>query len=151
MTAADLPSTAHSGAGPALTGWRLTTDRIWSYAMELFVLAVLAQVYLAGVGVFGDHRASGVTDATSFDPHRGLGTLLGFVAVVLFLVAIAVRQSRATVVAALVLAVATLVAQPILAAAGDNNKWAGGFHALDGMLILGLSLALAHQGRRRNR
>ena len=150
MTAAS-PSSPLTTVSAPLAGWRLRADRVWSYAMEVFVLAILVQVFLAGVGVFGDHRASGVADATSFDPHRGFGTLLGLVAVLLFLLALAVRQSTTTVLGALVVAVATLLAQPILASAGDTNKWAGGLHALDGMVILGLSLWLASQGRRRNR
>ena len=48
-----------------------------------------------------------------------------------------------------VLALLVIVAQIGLAAAGDNNKWIGGLHALDGMVILLLSLWLAITARRR--
>jgi hypothetical protein len=39
--------------------------------------------------------------------------------------------------------------QTALAAAGENSKWIGGLHALDGMVILLLSLGLAITARRR--
>jgi hypothetical protein len=58
-------------------------------------------------------------------------------------------QSRATVISAFVLALLVVVAQNGLAAAGDSNKWFGGLHALDGMLILLLSLWIAVLGWRR--
>lgn len=69
----------------------------YGYLAALFVLGVLVQVFLAGVGVFG------------------------------------INARKA-------------------AAAGDSNKWLGGAHALDGMIILLLSLWLAIAAwRRRSR
>lgn len=124
-------------------------DAVYAWLMAAFVVAVLVQVFLAGVGVFGDKTASGVSNASSFDPHRALGSVLGFVAVILFLMAVAVRASKSTVIVAFLLGVASLVAQPALAGSGDNHKWVGGLHALDGMLILLASLWLAWSGRRR--
>lgn len=52
-------------------------------------------------------------------------------------------------IGAFVLAAATLGAQPALANGGDSNKWIGGFHAFDGMLILLLSAVLAGAAHRR--
>jgi hypothetical protein len=66
-----------------------------------------------------------------------------------YLMALAAWQSRGTVVATLVLALLVVVAQSGLAAAGESNKWIGGLHALDGMVILLLSLWLAISARRR--
>jgi hypothetical protein len=132
----------------ALAGWRLGIDRAYAYLSGAFVLGVLAQVFLAGVGVFGDHVTK-VANAASFDPHRALGTVLGFVAVLFFLLVLAARPARSTVLGSLALALLTLAAQPALAGAGDDHTWVGGFHALDGMLILGLSLWLAGAAHRR--
>ena len=129
-------------------GWRRGVDRAYGYLAGLFVVAVLVQVFLAGVGAFGDHAAK-IANAKSFDPHRALGTVLGIVAVVLFLAALAARASRATVIGAFLLATLTLVAQMALAGGGENNKWVGGIHALDGMLILVLSVWLAGSAHRR--
>jgi hypothetical protein len=131
-----------------LAAWRRGVDQVYAYLSGLFVLAVLVQVFLAGVGVFGDHAAQ-VANASSFDPHRALGTVLGVVAVVLFLVALAARESRRTVVGALLLAALAMAAQPALASGGDSNKWVGGFHAIDGMLILLISVWLAGTAHRR--
>jgi len=50
-----------------------------------------------------------------------------------------------------VLALLVTVAQTVLAAAGDSNKWVGGLHALDGMVILLLSVWLAVTAWRRTR
>jgi len=132
----------------SLTGWRRNVDRAYGYLAALFVVAVLVQVFLAGVGAFGDH-AGKVANAKSFDPHRALGTVLGFVALLLFLVALVARASRAAVGGALLLAALTLGAQPVLANGGDSNKWVGGFHAFDGMLILFASVWLAGIAHRR--
>jgi hypothetical protein len=131
-----------------LAAWRRGVDQVYAHLSGLFVLAVLVQVFLAGVGVFGDHAAQ-VANASSFDPHRALGTVLGVVAVVLFLVALAARESRRTVVGALLLAALAMAAQPALANGGDSNKWIGGFHAIDGMLILLISVWLAGTAHRR--
>jgi Mn2+/Fe2+ NRAMP family transporter len=139
---------AASPASVVLVGWRGAVDRIYGYLAGLFVVAVLAQVFLAGVGAFGDHKRK-VADASSFDPHRALGSILGMVAIVLFLVALSARASPSGVIGAFVLAALIFAAQPALANAGDNNKWSGGLHALDGMLILIVSVWLAGAAHRR--
>ena len=143
-----VATTAEAQRIAAMAGWRVTVDHVYSYLIALFFIGVLAQVFLAGVGVFGDH-ASQVANASSLGPHRALGTVLGVVAVLLFLVALAARINRSTVLGALALGILTMAAQPILASGGDYNKWVGGLHALDGMLILLLSLWLAAAAHRR--
>src|SRR5947209_8767025 len=138
-----------------MTGWRRGCDRAYAYVASLFMLGIAVQFFLAGVGVFGDHSAK-VENASSFDPHRAVGSILGLVAIVLFLLALAARESRGTVLWTLVLAILTAGAQPGLAGAGDDHKWVGGLHALDGVVILVLGAwltAMAHRreaGRRRN-
>ncbi|HYB87086.1 MAG TPA: DUF6220 domain-containing protein [Streptosporangiaceae bacterium] len=125
-------------------------DVVYSYLAAFFVLGVLVQVFLAGVGVFGIN-ASKVANASSFDPHRAWGSVLMVIAVVLLILALIAWASRATVIWTFVLAVLVIVAQSGLAAAGDSNKWLGGLHALDGMVILLLSLWLAITAWRRTR
>jgi len=136
-----------------LTGWRRGTDRAYAYLIALMFLAVLVQVFLAGVGVFGDHSAK-VENASSFDPHRALGNIIGGIALILLIMAVAARVSRAVVIGTLVLAIRAAVAQSGLAAGGEDNKWVGGLHALDGIIILlltGWLTAIAHrrEGARR--
>jgi hypothetical protein len=127
---------------------RQAADRAYGYLAAFFVLGVLVQVYLAGIGIFGINSAK-VADATSLNPHRAWGTVLMVLSLMLLILALIAWASRATVIGTLVLALLVIVAQTALAAAGENSKWTGGLHALDGMVILLLSLWLAITARRR--
>ena len=132
------------------TGARRAVDVAYGYLAAFFVLGVLVQVYLAGIGIFGINSAK-VADATSLDPHRAWGTVLMVLSLILLILALIAWVSRVTVIWTFVLAVLVTVAQTALAAAGDNSKWIGGLHALDGMVILLLSLWLAITARRRRK
>ncbi len=137
--------------GRPLSGLRRGADLAYGYLAAFFVLGVLFQVYLAGVGVFGIN-ARKVANASSLDPHRAWGSVLMLLAIILLVLALAAWRSAAVVLSTLLLAVLVTVAQVGLAAAGDSNKWLGGAHALDGMIILLLSLWLAIGAwRRRSR
>jgi Family of unknown function (DUF6220) len=132
-------------------GLRRGADLAYRYLAAFFVLGVLFQVYLAGVGVFGIN-ARKVANASSLNPHRAWGSVLMLLAIILLILALAAWQSLGVVLSTLLLAVLVTVAQVGLAAAGDSNKWLGGAHALDGMIILLLSLWLAIAAwRRRSR
>jgi hypothetical protein len=145
MTAktSDVPVSQQRPAGA-----RRAVDVAYGYLAAFFVLGVLVQVYLAGIGIFGINSTK-VADATSLDPHRAWGTVLMVLSLILLILALIAWASRATVIWTLVLALLVIVAQTALAAAGDNSKWFGGLHALDGMVILLLSLWLAIMARRR--
>src|SRR4051812_34901617 len=129
-------------------GVRRGADRAYAYVAALFMLGLLVQFYLAGVGVFGDH-ARNVEDATSFDAHRNFGFALGIVALVLFVLALIARVSRAVVIATFVVALLAIVLQSLLAGAGNDNKWVGGLHAFDGVVILLLAGWLTGSAHRR--
>jgi hypothetical protein len=131
-----------------LTGWRRKTDTVYTYLSGLFFAGVLLQVFLAGVGVFGINNLK-VANASSFNAHRAWGFILMLTSLVLLIVALAAWQSARTMISAFVLALLTVIAQNVLAALGDSNKWVGGLHALDGMFILLLSLWIAVTGWRR--
>lgn len=141
---------AHSTTPEALTGWRVGVDRVYRYLIGLYVVALVLLVYLAGEGIFGEH-ATKIADAKSLDPHRVLGSVLGLVAIIIFLLALAARVNRATVIQTLVLALLAFVGQHALAGAGESNKWVGGFHVVDGVAIFGLAVWLAESARRRSR
>ena len=139
----DVPGTRQRRAGA-----RRAADVAYGYLAALFVLGVVVQVYLAGIGIFGINSAK-VATATSLNPHRAWGTVLMVVSLILFLLALLAWASGGTVLWTFLLALLVTVAQTALAAAGDTSKWIGGLHALDGMIILGLSLWLAIAARRR--
>jgi hypothetical protein len=73
------------------------------------------------------------------------------ISLVLLILALIAWASRGTVIGTFVLAVLVIVAQVGLAALGDSDKWFGGLHALDGMVILLLSLWLAVTAWRRRK
>lgn len=138
-----VPSTASI----TLTGYRRAFDVAYAALSVLFLLAVLAQMFLAGLGAFHRHGTPGV----GFGPHEDLGNALGIAATVIFLVSLVARASWRTVICALLLAVLTEVAQHGLAQFGKDNQWIGAVHALDGMLILLLAAGLAFTSVRRVR
>ncbi|HEY5351677.1 MAG TPA: DUF6220 domain-containing protein [Streptosporangiaceae bacterium] len=146
------PETTSAGPLPATRtqpgAARRAAGAAYRYLIAFFVLGVLVQVYLAGVGVFGIN-ARKVAKASSFDPHRAWGSVLMIVSIILLILALAAWKSVRAVLATFLLALLVVVAQTVLAAAGDSNKWVGGAHALDGMVILLLSLGLAVAAWRR--
>ena len=142
----ETPSVSQRRDSPtALVGGRRRVDIAYGYLAGVFLLGVLVQVYLAGVGAFG-HKQKG---DGAFDPHESLGNVLGIVAVVLLVLALIARESKRTMIVSFVLALLTEVAQHGLAQGGHNDKWVGGLHAFDGMLILGIAawLFLSWRGR----
>jgi hypothetical protein len=139
-----------AATGQRRTGARGVIDVVYGYLAAFFLLGVLLQVYLAGIGTFGIN-ARKVANATSLNPHRAWGTVLMVIALVLLILALIAWASRATVIETFVLALLVIVAQSGLASAGESNKWIGGLHALDGMVILLLSLWLAIAAWRRRR
>src|SRR3984957_7799960 len=145
MTAktSDVPFTRQRRAGA-----RRPLDVAYGYLAAFFVLGVLVQGYVAGIGIFGINSAK-VANATSRHPHRAWVTVLMVLSLILLILALVAWASRATVIWTFVLALLVIVAQTALAAAGENSKWIGGLHALAGMVILLLSLWLAIPARRR--
>jgi hypothetical protein len=147
----DTTERATVKSGPrVLTGYRRKVDTVYAYLSALFFAGVLVQVFLAGVGVFGINALK-VANASSFNAHRAWGFVLMLTSLVLLIIALIAWQSARTMISAFVLALLTVIAQNVLAALGDSNKWFGGLHALDGMLILLLSLWIAMLGWRRVR
>lgn len=139
---ATIESTTRSHAGRL----RRAADLAYGWLLGGFVLALLAQVYLAGVGAFGDADRP---HSDAFGPHETLGNILGVVAIVLFLLSLAARLSRRVAVASLLLALLVELAQHALADAGHDDRWVGGLHAFDGFLILGIAVWLLAGWHRR--
>ena len=119
-------------------------DAAYTYVCAAFVLGVLGQVYLAGRGAF-----RGVEGYQGFGPHETMGNILGIAAVVILVLALIARAGKPSMIGALVLFLLTEVAQHGLAQAGRHNAWVGGLHALDGMLILLLAIALTFEAWQR--
>jgi hypothetical protein len=140
--------TNETGVTTAMSSGRARADMIFAWVAALTVLAVVVQIFLAGVGVFGINAAK-PKDASSFDPHRIFGDVIGVLALVMVILALVARVSKAAIWGSVVLLLLSEVAQRALASAGESNKWVGGLHAGDGALILVLVLWLTAQSHRR--
>jgi Family of unknown function (DUF6220) len=118
-----------------------TAGKIFAGVAAITALAVVVQVFLAGSGVFGIDAAK-VEDAGSFDPHRVLGEVIAGLTLVMLIAALVARAAKRIMWASIVLFLLAEFAQHGLASAGDSNKWLGGLHALDGVVILLIALWL---------
>jgi hypothetical protein len=135
-----------------VTGALRTVYRYW--ALILF-LAVIVQIFLAGLGAFAvageaDDGATVDEDLVDdkFGPHGALGFFIGPGALLLFLIALGARLGRNRVLLSLgVLALWFL--QEILAGAGTDVSFVGGLHAANALVILGLTGYLAERSWRK--
>ena len=93
----------------------------------LFLICLLGQVFLAGLGVFD--RPS------SFETHRAVGYLLGFVTVLILGVAIVARSER-SVLALSVLLLVQFALQSVFVAMRVDAPVVAAFHPVNGVLII---------------
>lgn len=149
----ETTSAQATGSAP-LTGGRRTSATIAKALTALFVLGVVVNVFLAGLGTFGvtgpidDEKAT-----SSFDPHRGVGTALTALSL-LILIAVAVARPTARSLKLAIGLLLLMVLQNVLGVSGTSTHLLGAFHALNGLLVLGVGAVLAadlgalpHRGR----
>jgi hypothetical protein len=147
------PATAGHEKVPAspLTGLRGVTFRGYRWLLLGFLLLGVAQIFLAGLGVFRlqDQTLGGSGGDTAFAPHRTVGfTLAGFALLILVLALIARPGARAIILSAVLVLLTSLV-QSLLAGLADDHAVYGGLHAFDGLLILGIPAYLYVRSRQR--
>lgn len=99
-----------------------------------FVAAVVAQVYLAGAGVFRQPQ--------NFEMHVTFGRVLEIVAVAMLVLLILVRGSRLQIGLS-VLLVVLVVGQNVFVAIRDTNPELAALHAVNAVAILVASIVLA--------
>jgi len=92
----------------------------------IYVAAILFQVFLAGIGLFGA--------AKDFEPHAGLGWILHLVPVLLLIVAAVARVGSSLLVVQFV--------QPILATLRNDAPVAAAFHPVLALVIFWLALTI---------
>ena len=127
-----------SDADSGRAGVRVTLGRnIAAIVAWGFVVAVVVQVYLAGIGAFrGDYAA-----------HATFGHILELTAVVLLILLVVVRASRTQIGLAVAL-LALVVAQNIFINVRATNPELAAFHAVNAVLILVVSIILAQRSWR---
>src|SRR5512133_906211 len=125
---------------------------IYRILIALFAIAVVVEIFLAGLGIFRampgeDESVSHETIEHKLDAHAALGDFLGGGAVLLLILILIAWTGRRSIGATFAPAVLTF-GQGILGGTGDSAPLAGAFHAINAFLILGLSLFLARQAWR---
>ena len=120
--------------------------QLFRVLIALIALACIAQVFLAGRGVFGISGSDSLDHQSSFDPHRMLGNAIAVGAIIAFVLAVVIWQ-KGIVFATLVLALLAGFVQRVTTSTA--HPWIGGLHALSGITILGISGTLAHRAWRR--
>jgi Family of unknown function (DUF6220) len=125
----------------------------YRYLALLFLLGVIAEFFLAGLGVFRTQHVAtkaGTTLTTaafnhSFDPHLVLGDALLALSLVLCVAAFASRMGRRAQWTAVALFV-VLGVQAMLAFAGPAAVRA--LHPVLGLLVVGAAIQIAMNARR---
>ena len=130
-----------------VSGARRGADTVYAYLAALMLLGVIAQFFLAGLGVFGIDGHRDLEKATSLDPHRVMGHILALVAILMLISALVARTSKLAMWGSLALAVLIELVQVLLASGGEDHHWLGGLHALTGVVILGLAAQMHLKSR----
>ena len=99
----------------------------------IYVAAILFQVFLAGIGLFGA--------AKDFEPHAGLGWILHLVPVLLLIIAAVARVGSSLLWWTAALLVVQFV-QPILATLRNDAPVAAAFHPVLALVIFWLALTI---------
>jgi hypothetical protein len=103
------------------------------YLTRLIALGVVVQFFLAGAGAFG---------ATSFEPHRALGTILIGLAALAVVTALLAR----TFIRHSVVLLGLLIVQAALGVLGaDTQAWFGALHAVNALAVLAAAGTLARR------
>jgi len=131
---------------------------IYRFGVAILFVAVLAQIGAAGYGAFYVSNKLGdkgdTLDHKGFDHgwsvHVGLGWIIVYGGILLFLIALAARVGRPRIWFQLATTVA-LIVQVFLAFLGESVPGAGFLHPLNAFVILGLTGQIAFRVWREHR
>jgi Family of unknown function (DUF6220) len=119
-------------------------------ALLAFLLAGVAQIFLAGLGAFRlqDQGLAAAGDS-AFAPHRALGFSMAGIALLILVLAVIARPGARAIAGSAVLVLLTSLMQSLLAGFAEDHVVFGALHALDGALILSIAACLYFWSRRR--
>jgi predicted anti-sigma-YlaC factor YlaD len=133
-----------------ITGLRRGALRGYRWALLAFLLAGVAQIFLAGLGVFSlEDQGLAAAGDSAFAPHRDLGFTMAGIALLILVLAVIARPGARAIAGSAVLVVLTSLMQSLLAGFAEDHAVYGALHALDGLLILGIAAYLYFWSRRR--
>jgi hypothetical protein len=134
----------------SITGLRRGALLGYWWALLAFLLAGVAQIFLAGLGVFSlEDQGLVAAGDSAFAPHRALGFSMAGIALLILVLAVIARPGARAVVGSAVLVLLASLMQSLLAGLGEDHAVFGALHALDGLLILGIAAYLYFWSRRR--
>jgi hypothetical protein len=112
----------------------------YRWLLLAFLLVGMAQIFLAGLGVFRlqDQGLAAAGDS-AFAPHRDLGFTMAGIALLILVLAVIARPGARAITGSAVLVLLTSLMQSLLAGLGEDHAVYGALHALDGLLILGIA------------
>ena len=121
-----------------VTGLRRGAFLGYRWALLVFLLAGVTQIFLAGLGVFSvvDH---GVAGDTAFAPHRTLGFSISGLALLILVLALIARPGARAITGSAMLVLLTSLMQSLLAGLGEDHAIYGALHALDGLFVIGIA------------
>jgi hypothetical protein len=129
----------------------------WLYRIliSLFVVGVLVQFFLAGLGIFrgipeGDETTTPDFWEDKIDPHAALGHLMFIPGAILLLIVILIAWTGPRSIGATFGLALLMLLQIILGGAGEDAPVLGALHPLNALLILALSSFLAWRAWRGN-
>ena len=139
---------AGQGTTAPVTGLRRGAFLGYRWTLLVFLLAGVAQIFLAGLGAFRLQDQAGAGDS-AFAPHRVLGFSMGAIALVILVLAVIARPGARAIAGSAVLVLLTNLMQSLLAGFAEDHVIFGALHALDGLLILSIAAYLYYWSRRR--
>jgi hypothetical protein len=133
-----------------VTGLRRGALLAYRWALLAFLLAGVAQIFLAGLGAFRlQDQGLAVAGDSAFAPHRALGFSMGVIALVILVIAVIARPGARAIAGSAALVLLTMLMQSLLAGFAEDHVIFGALHALDGLLILSIAAYLYFWSRRR--
>ena len=137
-----------------MAGVRRGAAAIYKVLIALFAAAVVVQIFLAGLGIFGalPEEGESVTSETfddKFEPHSALGFFL-LLGSLLLLILILIAWTGPRSIGATFGLFVLVVVQMILAWTGEDAPGIAALHPVNALIILGLSGFLARSAWRGN-
>ena len=132
-----------------LTGLRRGAFLGYRWVLLAFLLAGVAQICLAGLGVFRlQEQGLQAAGDTAFGPHMALGFAMAGIALLILILAVIARPGARAIAGSAMLVLLTGLMQSLLAGFAEDHVVFGALHALDGLLILGIAGYLYAHARR---